>query len=289
MVRRACNFALFVAAFSACSSCKHAPRRYSRGAASSSAVVPTPLAPLAASNWLVELRVPGFGQAQVAVPIGARAARPVVIAMHGAADRPEWACGAFRGIAGPAPFVLCPRGVQRADLPAADPRYSFGPVDDTARELRAALTALKRVYGAYVAAGPVIFGGYDVGADRAVAIAREEPVFFSRLLLIEASPSTWPPSHAAIFGRQGGARVLFAGGAAQRDALVMQAVLTRRGGADAQWLVLASSDLGPESVTQLAERWAWLAAPPAPATGDPQNSAGNALPAGGPVIGRPAP
>ena len=289
MVRRAYDFALILAALAACSGCKHASRRHSHpGASSSSAPVPL-LAPLAVNDWLVPLDVPGFGAAQVAVPSGARGARPVLIALHGNADRPEWTCGAFRGIAGPAPFVLCPRGVLRADLPAADARYSFGSTDDTARELRAGLTELKRKYGAYIASGPVIFGGFEVGADLAVAIARQEPVFFSRLLLVNASTGTWPPSHAAIFGRQGGARVLFAGTAAQRDALVMEGVLTRRGGAEAKSLVLASPDLGPASVNQLAEHWAWLSAPPAPGVTDPQNLAGNALPAGGPVIGRPAP
>ncbi|MEO7037974.1 MAG: hypothetical protein ABI548_28665 [Polyangiaceae bacterium] len=294
MVRRACEFALFLAALVACSGCKP-PRRHAHAAGNGSAAAASSLAavplmqPLSASNWLVELDVPGFGPAQVAVPIGARGARPVVIALHGIAGRPEWACGAFRGIAGPMPFVLCPRGVLRSDLPAADVRYTFGSAEDTARELRAALTELKRKYGAYIAAGPLIFGGFEVGADLAVAIARQEPTFFSRLVLIEASAGTWPPSHAAIFARQGGARVLFAGSAAQRDTLILEGVLTRRGGAEAQSVVLASADLGPASVDQLAEHWAWLAAPPAPALANPQNLAGNALPAGGPVIGRPAP
>ena len=288
MVRRACDFALFVAVLVACSGCKHAPRRHA-GAASSN-VVPVPLlAPLAASSWLVDLNVPGFGQAKVALPVGARGPRPIVIALHGVADRPEWACGALRGIAGPAPFVLCPRGVQRADLPATDARYSFGSADDTARELRAALTELKREYSAYIAPGPVIFAGFERGADLAVAIARQEPVFFSRLLLIEASTGTWPPSHAAIFARQGGARVLFAGSSAQANDLIMEAVLTRRGGAEAQSLVLGSPDLGPGAINLLAQHWAWLAAPPAPSLTEVQNLAGNALPAGGPVAGRPAP
>ena len=289
MVRRACDFALLLAALVACSGCKHAARRHADAASSSGAVAAPLLAPLAATSWLVDLDVPGFGQAKVAVPVGARGPRPIVIALHGVADRPEWACGAFRGIAGPAPFVLCPRGVQRADLPASDARYSFGSADDTARELRATLTELKRQYGAYVAPGPVIFAGFEVGADLVVAIARQEPVFFSRLVLIEASTGTWPPSHAAIFGRQGGARVLFAGGSVQANDLILEAVLTRRGGAEAQSLVLSRPGLGPSSIDLLAQHWAWLAAPPAPSLTGPQNLAGNALPAGGPVAGRPAP
>ena len=79
---------------------------------------------------------------RVAVPLGAQSARSIVIALHGSADRPEWACAALRSIAGPAPFVLCPRGVARAGFVESDPRYTFGASDDTARELRAALAEL---------------------------------------------------------------------------------------------------------------------------------------------------
>ena len=72
------------------------------------------LAPLSAPSWLVPLPVSGFGAASVAVPVGAVEPRPIVIALHGGADRPEWQCGVWRSIAGPEPFVLCPRGVARS-------------------------------------------------------------------------------------------------------------------------------------------------------------------------------
>ena len=92
-----------------------------------------------AGSWLVALDVDGFGKAALAVPLGANEPRQVVIALHGAADRPEWACGAWRGIVGPRPFVLCPRGVPRSDFAASDPRYTFGATDAVAAELRASL------------------------------------------------------------------------------------------------------------------------------------------------------
>ncbi|HEY4106246.1 MAG TPA: hypothetical protein VGM44_20240, partial [Polyangiaceae bacterium] len=101
------------------------------------------LPPLRADAWLTELDVEGFGKAALAVPLGATEPRPIVIALHGAADRPEWACGAWRSIAGPQPFVLCPRGVERADFAAPDLRYTFGTTAVTASELRAGLAALK--------------------------------------------------------------------------------------------------------------------------------------------------
>ena len=279
--------ALFSSALFACASCKHESKP-------GEAYAHRPkLTPLKASGWLVELDVPGFGKAALAVPLGAQSPRPIVIALHGSADRPEWACAALRSIAGPAPFVLCPRGVSRTAVAASDPRYTFGNADDTARELRVALGELKRRFGAYVAPGPVVFSGFELGADHAAFIAAQEPSFFSRLLLIEVAPTSWSSSQAALFGRAGGQRVLFAFGPAHRDELALRAVLTTRSGAESRAVYLGDGPvtLEPSSRRLLQQSWAWLAAPAKPTA--PLNPAhtlvGNALPAGGPVAGRPAP
>ena len=247
------------------------------------------LAKLDASSWLVELDVAGFGKAALAVPLGATSPRPIVVALHGVADRPEWACAAVRAIAGPAPFVLCPRGVPRTDLTAADVRYTFGTADDAARELRADFGALKRRYGAYVAPGPVIFVGFEIGADHVAWIAREEPAFFSRLLLIAPAPGSWSSSQAALFGRGGGQRVLFAFGAGDAAEFEQKALLTGRSGAEARAVSLGDRPptLDKPSVALLAKEWRWLASP----TARPsviQDLAGNALPVNGPTPGRPA-
>ena len=287
MVRRAYKLGLFLALVLACAGCKTKPKP--RAVDSSARLAPR-LAPLAAESWLIDLEVPGFGSAKLAVPVTAREPRRIVIALHGAADRPEWACGAYRGIVGGKPFVLCPRGVKRNDLSASADRYSFGSGDDTARELRAALTALKSRYGVYVAPGPVLLGGFEVGADHAAEIALQEPAFFARLLLVGASKETWPSSAAALFGRQGGELALFAGGPASKAELAWQAELTTRGGARAHAVALAGEppDLGPDSVARLAHELGLLEASKA----DPvrlDNQTGNALPLGGPVLGRPKP
>ena len=221
------------------------------------------LSPLHAAGWLVDLDVPGFGKAKLAVPLGATTPRAIVIALHGAADRPEWACSALRSLAGPAPFVLCPRGVQRTDFPATDPRYTFATPEQTASELRAALVELKRQYGEHVAVGPVIFSGVEVGADHAAAIANQEPAFFSRVLLVDPSPASWPSSQAALFGRAGGRRALFAFGPAHRDELAQKAVLTARSGAEARSLLLSDPPRGLDPVASalIRNEWPWLAAP----------------------------
>ncbi|HEY1534788.1 MAG TPA: hypothetical protein VGF76_12245 [Polyangiaceae bacterium] len=248
------------------------------------------MAPLLAQSWLVELEVPGFASAKLAVPVGATGPRPIVIALHGVADRPEWACGAYRGIVGGKPFVLCPRGVKRKDLSAAEDRYTFGSADDTSRELRAALTALKSVYGAYVAAGSVTLAGFELGADHAAQIALQEPSFFSRLVLVAASKEAWPSSAASLFGRQGGELVLLASGAARQSDVTWQAALTRRGGAEARAILLLGDppDLGPDSVSRLSQSRPLLEAAKSSRISS-GNLTGNALPLGGPVLGRPKP
>ena len=245
------------------------------------------LEPLVASSWLVDLDVPGFGAAKVAVPLGAVNPRPLVIALHGSADRPEWTCSAVRGLAGPTPFVLCPRGVARTE---SNERFTFESSEQTSKELRAGLTALKQRYGAYLASGPVQFVGLQIGADHAAAIARQEPTFFSRLLLIEPSPEGWPASQAATFGRTGGQRVLFAFGPEHRDELLYKVVLTQRGGAEAKGVFLGDRPpaLDPVAVDSLKKDWGWLSGKASKAA-SPENLAGNALPANGPTVGRPAP
>jgi hypothetical protein len=288
VVRRACEFALLLALLVAFAACKRKPRR--QAVPTSSAAPAARLAPLGAKSWLVELEVPGFASAELAVPVGATGPRPIVIALHGVADRPEWACGAYRGIVGGKPFVLCPRGVKRKDLSAAEDRYTFGSADDTSRELRAALTALKSEYGAYVAAGPVILAGFELGADHAAQIAFQEPSFFSRLVLVAASKEAWPSSAASLFGRQGGELVLFASGAARQSDASWQAALTRRGGAEARAIPLPGDppDLGPDSVAKLSQSRPLLEAAKSLRVSS-GNLMGNALPLGGPVLGRPKP
>ena len=289
VVRRACEspssraaflrLALFLSALLACVACKH-----ERSNSLDEHAHRPKLAPLKADSWLVDLDVPGFGKSALAVPLGAKGPRPIVIALHGSADRPEWACAALRSIAGPAPFVLCPRGLPRADFPSNDARYTFGTADDTARELRAALAELKRRFDVYVAPGPVVFSGFELGADQVAFIAPQETAFFSRLLLIEPSSASWSTSQASLFGPAGGQRVLFAFGSAHRAELTLRAVLTSRAGADSRSVFLGEGAVTLEPPTRrlLSQNWGWLTAP-AKSRVSLTNPVGNALAAGRPV------
>ena len=173
---------------------------------------PAVLDPLSAPAEAIPLRVPGFGDAMLSVPLGATQPRPLIIALHGNNDRPEWQCRSWRAIAQRNVWVLCPRGLRRYDSAADDPRFTYGSASQTAKELRAALTALKEKFQYYVAPGPVVLAGFSLGAGHAVAIANEEPEFFSRIVLIEGGTSNWSSGVATLFRDRGGKKVLFACG-----------------------------------------------------------------------------
>lgn len=187
---------------------------------------PAPLPPLAAESWRIELPVEGFEPAVVSVPLGATEPRPVVIALHGMADKAEWQCGTWRGITDGYPFVLCPRG-QR--LPQGTETY--GSHAETERELRAALAALKQRFGRYVAPGSALLAGFSLGAAHAVALARQEPAFFSPLVLVEGGAKAWSSTLAAIYREGGGQRLLFvcAQPACLEPARIKQHLSTRAG------------------------------------------------------------
>lgn len=83
---------------------------------------PALLPPIPDQPLFTNLEVPGFPEAVVALPNGARTRRPVLVILHGTADRPDWNCDAWRHITTDSGFVLCPRhGSPR-------PRGHRGPV-----------------------------------------------------------------------------------------------------------------------------------------------------------------
>lgn len=167
---------------------------------------PGQLLPLSAASWRTELAVPGFGPAQVALPLGATTPRPIVVVLHGARDRAEWQCGSFRGVFGGRVFIVCPQG-QAAGSEGGF--YGFGSYDDTSAELRAALAALKARFGKHVAPSPIVLVGYGEGAAFAADLARQEPKFFARVALVNGDPAKLSSTAAKVFVEHGGKRMLF--------------------------------------------------------------------------------
>ncbi len=164
---------------------------------------PKLLEPLSAPSWLVELPLQGFGAAAAAVPLGARTPRPIVVVLHGGADRPEWQCGTWTGITHGRAFVLCPRGVAKGE------RFGWGSPDATQKELRQALKALKARFGEHVDKGSVVLAAFGAGTKQATEIARQEPAFFSNLALVGVEDGAWSAGTAGVFVKRGGKSVLF--------------------------------------------------------------------------------
>ena len=221
------------------------------------------LPPLEAESWRIQLAVQGHLPASVAVPLGATQPRPIVVALHGDFDRAEWHCGSWRGITDGYPFILCPRGVPRLDSPAGSERFTFDHINNSEHELRAALRALKGRFGPHVSSGPVVLAGLTRGASHAVLLGKQEPSFFSRLVLIDGGHDRWSSGNAAAFAQRGGKRVLFVctsdpcGHRAQRSS-----VFARGAGAEARAVRPGGGAQGLDERTAatLKQQWDWLIA-----------------------------
>lgn len=149
------------------------------------------LQPLTAEGPSIQLAVSGFRDAVVSVPLGARTPRPILVALHGNFDRPEWQCETWRDITKGYSFVLCPRGIPRRDVPAQSDCWEYGSMDQTDRELEAGLLALRDRFGQYIAAGPVLFTGFSLGAILGVGILKRHPGKYGPIVFSEGGNEGW--------------------------------------------------------------------------------------------------
>jgi pimeloyl-ACP methyl ester carboxylesterase len=148
------------------------------------------------------LPLASFESATVAVPLGARAARPVVIALHGQFDSVSADCNAWSSVTDYSYFVLCPalRSKPSADRPAQD----CTNWECAAAELKEALVALRKRFGSHVAPKEVMLAGVARGAALAVPIAQQDPAVFSRLWLVDGGHDAWSSVFSATYVARGG-------------------------------------------------------------------------------------
>jgi hypothetical protein len=230
-------------------------RSRSTGTVGSAASASVALAPLAAPSWLVALEVDKFAPAKVAVPLGARRPRPIVVALHGDDDRPEWTCGSYRH-ASPRSFVLCPSGVAREGG-----RFGLGSIESTKLELRALLPALKARFGSHAAKGSVVLAALGPSVEQAIDLALEEPSFFARLLLIDGSLSHLSSGVVERFAAAGGRRVFVIcskGSACESDAGERVASLERAGVETKLAKPERGRGLDAEITALVAREWPWF-------------------------------
>jgi pimeloyl-ACP methyl ester carboxylesterase len=165
------------------------------------APIPEPVTPKLAAltgEW-IEHRGDGW----FIPPLGATEARPLVVAIHGAGDRPEWACAEWRGITDAYAVITCPHG------DAFGAGYAWSSVEQLEERARSAELDARARYGAYVDPGPPILVGFSQGARLASIIARKHPDRWPVVAIVEGGYDETKWGFGAAFAK-GGKRVLFA-------------------------------------------------------------------------------
>jgi hypothetical protein len=230
-------------------------RRSSSSRTAPSASAKALLSPLASQSWILPLAAPGFAAAQLALPLGARSPRPLLVALHGDDDRPEWLCGSYHHIVRSRAFVLCPTGFARGD------RFTLGSTLVTKNELRALLPALKARYGPYLAKGSVVLAALGPSVPQALEIALEEPSFFSRLVLIDGSLERLTLGVVQRFASAGGKSVLVvcSAGSPCRAGAAEHLRSLERAGVETRLLAPEKgSGLDGEITALLTNEWPWF-------------------------------
>jgi hypothetical protein len=211
-------------------------------------------------EWLVRLPLEGFGDAVVSVPLGATSPRSVVLGVHGRNDRPEWACGEWRGVTDAHPFILCPHGTPVKAAPGQG--LAFSGAERTRREIEAGIEALRARFGPYVAEGPMIYAGFSLGAILGVAIVADEPARFPIAVLGEGGQREWTSERAARFARGGGSRVLFVCSTWACEAAAPPALAALRG-AGVEAKMISAGHIGhlvdDRVVAAVRGAWPWVA------------------------------
>jgi predicted esterase len=177
---------------------------------------PSPLPPLDAPSALAELEIPGHLAALVALPLGARSPRPVVVVTHGAGGRPEGLCRLWQTLVGSRAFVLCLRGISANRLEPPDRTGYYYPGHPALGvELGAALGALGARYGDHVDMRAPLYVGFSQGASMGALLLPSHPAGFARAVLIEGGYGLyqeWNVAAARAFHEHGGERVVLACG-----------------------------------------------------------------------------
>lgn len=95
-------------------------------------------------------------------PVGAREPRPLIVGVHGAGDRADWACGGWRLGASEYGFVVCPQGLKMDAL-----RFAWDSPRSIERGVASAIAAARARFGPYIADGPTLYVGFSQGATLA--------------------------------------------------------------------------------------------------------------------------
>lgn len=166
----------------------------------------TPPAPeILGGAWQIDLVTADGAKLGVAsIPVGATGPRPIVVALHGGSDRPEWACSAWRGITNGYAFVVCPRG------PGADASLAWGALPDTKARIARALAATRETHARWMLDADPVLVGFSMGATQTANLAADAPQRHRRIVLAESSYAPEPIARfTGPWTKGGGERVVF--------------------------------------------------------------------------------
>jgi hypothetical protein len=234
-----------------------APRAADRPDAAPAPVTSAPSPPrpsLAGYSWMEPLDLGGGRRAVVAVPLGATEPRPIVVGVHGAGDRAEWACGGYRIATRAYPFVVCPQGV-----PAGGDKFSTADSGRLASDIAAAVRVTRERFGRWIAEGPLVYAGFSLGAIHGIPLLAKQASTFPRVLLIEGG--TWTPAQSRAFVEGGGERVMLVCAAPECSGTYGTSRRNlERAGAKVQLVGAGTGrhNLDGSMMSVLAEHWAWL-------------------------------
>lgn len=164
----------------------------------------SPLSALVGLPWMVPLSDDPKIQDLATLPLGATERRPVVVAVHGAGDRPDWACGGWRIGVESFAFVTCPMGSAMGGS-----RYGWGSTRAIAVAVDRALEALRRRFPNHVGDGPMIYAGFSQGATLARPFLIENAQRFPLVVLAEGGYGyVGDPGFSKEFRAAGGRRLM---------------------------------------------------------------------------------
>lgn len=118
-------------------------------------------------------------EVRVLVPSGIREKRPIVVGVHGAHDRADWACDKWNATFAGFAFVVCPQGVPWW------PHRAWGAPSLLAERADRGIAAVRERYAAHVADGPVVYGGFSQGGTLASQVLAIRPGVYDTVVLVE--------------------------------------------------------------------------------------------------------
>jgi pimeloyl-ACP methyl ester carboxylesterase len=175
--------------------------------APSAAPTPTPAAPAAPPALEGAARerivVEGGGHAFVALPVGAREKRIVVVGVHGAGDRPDWSCTEWQAVTAGWAIVVCPVGVRH---PTEANAFVWSSAEAIAAGADNAVRAVRARYGAWMLDGPMVYGGWSQGASLAAQVIASRPGSYDRAVLVEVGHTPLDATQVAAGLAAGGVK-----------------------------------------------------------------------------------